>query len=494
MCTIWKPRIGLLIAILGSLAISLLAPALANAQDFETASPDTRPPVITQPQDLQVAAVDASGATVSYQLPDANDKVDGNVPVSCSPAPNSLFPLGQTLVECQAVDAAGNKASVSFAVTVTDQTPPVIAAHPDVVVDAVDSSGVPVSYAAPVATDNVDGSVGVVCDVESGATFPIGATVVNCNAKDGAGNSASPIAFQVIVNPLPTPTATEPPEATEEPTATAEPNDTESPTPAETPTSTDDRIATATPTATKPPSKETETPNASKTPSSSKKTNQTKTPATSTPTPKEKKKIPPALALPWPPPDSFVLVTDGGPIDGLSAIWRNQDFPITQEFGHTDFSVRHHRWYAYGASFGLDGYEHPGIDIGMPAGTWLYAPVDGVVKVAGGVQSYTYYGNGQPGVGELMIETDDGDEVILGHMGLIVVGEGQRVEVGQFVGLSGGDNGDHLHLETREKQWWGGYVIVDPRKSFLIESLQKEASKNDSKEPAADKPKDRKSK
>jgi murein DD-endopeptidase MepM/ murein hydrolase activator NlpD len=487
MCTIWKPRIGFVIAILGSLAISLLAPVLVNAQDFEAASPDTKPPVITQPQDLLVAAVNASGATVSYLLPDANDNVDGNVPVSCSPAPNSLFPLGQSLVECQAQDAAGNIATVSFAITVTDQSPPVIAAQPDVVVDAVDPSGSPVSYAAPVAIDNVDGTVGVVCDIESGATFPIGATVVTCNAADAAGNSASPIAFQVIVNPVPTPTATEPPEATEEPTATAEPNDAESPTPTETSPSVDDPVATETPTAS-------DTPDASKTPSASNKTNHTNTPAKSTPTPKEKEEIPPALALPWPPPDSFVLVTDGGPIDGLSAIWRNQDYPITQEFGHTDFSVRHHRWYAYGSGFGLDGYEHPGIDIGMPAGTWLYSPVDGIVKVAGGVPFYTYYGNGQPGVGELMIETDDGDEVILGHMGLITVGEGQRVEVGQFVGLSGGDNGDHLHLETREKQWWGGYLIVDPRKSFLIESLQKEASKNDSKEPAADKPKDRKSK
>jgi murein DD-endopeptidase MepM/ murein hydrolase activator NlpD len=494
MCTIWKSRIGLFIAILGSLAISLLAPALANAQDFEAASPDTEPPVITQHQVLQVAAVDASGVTVPYQLPDANDNIDGNVPVSCSPTPNSLFSLGQTLVECQAQDAAGNQATISFTITVTDQTPPVIVAQPDVVVDAVDPSGSPVSYPAPVATDNVDGTVGVVCDVESGANFPIGATVVTCNANDAAGNSARPIAFQVIVNPLPTPTATEPPEATEAPTATSESNEVESPTPTETPKSTNDPAATETPTATKPPSKETETPDASKTPSASKKTNQTKTPSTSTPTPKEKKKIPPALALPWPPPDSFVLVTDGGPIDGLGAIWRNQDFPITQEFGHTDFSVRHHRWYAYGAAFGLDGYEHPGIDIGMPAGTWLYSPVDGVVKVAGGVPNYTYYGNSQPGVGELMIETDDGDEVIFGHMGLITVEEGQRVEVGQFIGLSGGDNGDHLHLETREKQWWGGYVIVDPRKSFLIESLQKAARKNDPDEPAADKPKNRKSK
>jgi murein DD-endopeptidase MepM/ murein hydrolase activator NlpD len=160
-------------------------------------------------------------------------------------------------------------------------------------------------------------------------------------------------------------------------------------------------------------------------------------------------------------------------------MWGGQDYPISQEFGHTDFSVRHHNWYSYGEGYGLDGYEHPGIDIGMPAGTPLYSPVKGTVKIAGGVPYYTYYGNGQPGVGELLIETANGDEVILGHMGLIVVTEGQKVKPGQFVGLSGGDNGDHLHLETRELQQGGWYRIVDPRDSFLVEAIAEEERPGD---------------
>ena len=44
---------------------------------------------------------------------------------------------------------------------------------------------------------------------------------------------------------------------------------------------------------------------------------------------------------------------------------------------------------------------------------------------------------------------------------------GERVTTGQFVGLSGGDNGDHLHLETRDS----GVLAVDPRKSFLVPSI-----------------------
>jgi murein DD-endopeptidase MepM/ murein hydrolase activator NlpD len=195
--------------------------------------------------------------------------------------------------------------------------------------------------------------------------------------------------------------------------------------------------------------------------------------------------VPAALELPAVSPDDFVLAVDGGPIDGLAAIWRNQDFPITQEFGHTEFSITHVSWYAYGADYGLDGYEHPGIDIGMPKGTQLYSPVDGTVKIAGGVPFYTFYGNGEPGVGELLIVTDDGDEVILGHMGRIAVSEGERVEAGQFVGLSGGDNGDHLHLETREKAG-GGYRIVDPRHSFLIRAIAKAAREADASRSAGE--------
>jgi murein DD-endopeptidase MepM/ murein hydrolase activator NlpD len=181
--------------------------------------------------------------------------------------------------------------------------------------------------------------------------------------------------------------------------------------------------------------------------------------------------IPAPLELPWPPPDQFILVTDGGPIDPLAAIWGYETFPVSQEFGHTAFSVRHPDWYAYGAGYGLDGFEHPGLDVGMPAGTPLYSPVNGTVQVAGGVPYYTFYGNGQPGVGELLIETSEGDQVILGHMGRIVVEEGQQVTAGELVGLSGGENGDHLHLEARERQVWGGYRIVDPRESFLIDAI-----------------------
>jgi len=37
----------------------------------------------------------------------------------------------------------------------------------------------------------VDGAVAVTCTPSSGATFPIGSTVVTCSTSDGAGNTAT---------------------------------------------------------------------------------------------------------------------------------------------------------------------------------------------------------------------------------------------------------------------------------------------------------------
>src|SRR2546428_10150669 len=53
--------------------------------------------------------------------------VSGNVPVLCSPASGSTFPLGTTTVNCSAKDAAGNVGTASFKIAVQDTTPPTIA-------------------------------------------------------------------------------------------------------------------------------------------------------------------------------------------------------------------------------------------------------------------------------------------------------------------------------------------------------------------------------
>ena len=59
-------------------------------------------------------------AIVTYPDPVATDASGSTVPVTCSPASGSTFPLGDTNVSCTATDAEGAEALVSFVVRVLD--------------------------------------------------------------------------------------------------------------------------------------------------------------------------------------------------------------------------------------------------------------------------------------------------------------------------------------------------------------------------------------
>ena len=77
---------------------------------------DLEAPTITVPANMSVDATSPSGAPASYTV-SFNDNVsviDG----SCTPASGSMFVMGPTPVTCSASDAAGNRASASFTVTV----------------------------------------------------------------------------------------------------------------------------------------------------------------------------------------------------------------------------------------------------------------------------------------------------------------------------------------------------------------------------------------
>ena len=481
-----KAKIGLLLAC-WLVATGFFLP-IATAQDaasspvdipLPVAAPtlesavDSQAPVMSQPADIFAAATDAMGAVVLYDAPSAKDETDGPVGVSCEPGSGAIFSVGTTVVTCWASDSAGNSAPISFSVTVTDQSPPVISVPADNVLDSPDPAGMVVNFTVPGAWDNVDAYVVVSCDWGLGSFFPVGTTIVNCWASDSAGNVAAPIAFSVVINPPPpTPIPTTATEPTAVPTlapATVEPTHPPTQQPAATTiatakaTSTPAATSTAVPTSTPRP---TSTPGRTPTPAVSP-TPQVEVTATPFPTP-----VPKMLDLPWPPPVQMMIDPPGGPLNGIDAIWGYQEFPISQEFGHTEFSISHSRWYSYGTSYGLDGFEHSGLDIAIPAGTWLYSPVNGTVRIAGDTPYFTYYGNGDPYVGQLLIVTDSGDEVVLGHMGRIALNVGDRVSVGDFVGLSGGFNGDHLHLEVREIQAGGWLRAVDPRTSFIVDMLK----------------------
>jgi energy-coupling factor transporter ATP-binding protein EcfA2 len=158
-----------------------------TVQEPQSPGPDLTPPALKLPKDMTVEATSADGAKVTYEA-SATDLVDGQVPVTCTPASGRPFPLGVTTVGCSAIDKAGNRAAGSFTITVKDTTGPAPVLPGDMTVEATSADGAVVTYQAS-ATDLVDGAVPVACTPGSGSTFQLGVTTVACSATDKAGNT-----------------------------------------------------------------------------------------------------------------------------------------------------------------------------------------------------------------------------------------------------------------------------------------------------------------
>jgi hypothetical protein len=126
----------------------------------------------------------------------ADDNLDPNPAIGCTPAAGSIFPLGLTTVNCLATDASGNTATGSFTVTLTGGTPPVIVAPRGVREEATGPAGAIVSFV--VTASDAAGSVSVVCTPPSGSMFPLGITLVTCTATNSAGTSTARLKVAVV--------------------------------------------------------------------------------------------------------------------------------------------------------------------------------------------------------------------------------------------------------------------------------------------------------
>ena len=177
---------------------------------------DTTPPTLTLPATITAEAASPAGAVVTYSA-SATDLVDGSVSVTCSPASGSTFQLHTTVVSCSATDAHGNTATGSFHVTVVDTTPPTLTVPAPLIVEATGPSGAIVTFAVT-ATDLVDPNPTIVCSSQSGSTYPLGSTIVQCSATDFSGNRASASFSVTIVDTTP-PALSLPAEITAEATA-----------------------------------------------------------------------------------------------------------------------------------------------------------------------------------------------------------------------------------------------------------------------------------
>lgn len=159
---------------------------------------DSTAPILLLPADMTEEATGPTGAIVNFTAT-ATDIVDGSVAAICVPASGLTFALGTTTVNCSATDSTSNSTNGSFNIHVVDTTAPVIAARPDISVITNNNLGMIVTYSSLSTSDAVDGIGTASCSPASGGFFPIGDTLVTCNAIDAHGNIAQPVTFTVHV-------------------------------------------------------------------------------------------------------------------------------------------------------------------------------------------------------------------------------------------------------------------------------------------------------
>src|SRR5207249_5905372 len=121
---------------------------------------DNQNPTVTCPANITTNTAPGVCSQVVTYAPTATDNCPGVSAVTCSPASGSTFNKGTTTVTCSATDAVGNTGSCSFTVTVNDTEKPALTACPA----NISSNNAPglctavVTYTAPTAADNCDGS------------------------------------------------------------------------------------------------------------------------------------------------------------------------------------------------------------------------------------------------------------------------------------------------------------------------------------------------
>jgi alpha-tubulin suppressor-like RCC1 family protein len=176
----------------------------------------------TVPSDIYVPATSSSGACVFFMPPTSSWAAS----VTCTPRPNTTFPIGSTPVTCTASDAYGHSVSTPpFNVNVFNPAPPVLTNPPANITQTVPGPTV-ITYAPPLVIDQLDNPtscascaapptpggppgpppvcnpppVSATCIPAPGSTFPLGTTTVSCTTTDSAGRSAN-TSFTVTLIP-----------------------------------------------------------------------------------------------------------------------------------------------------------------------------------------------------------------------------------------------------------------------------------------------------
>ena len=152
---------------------------------------DDVPPTISCPDSiLMSAAADTCGAFPVWSNVTAADDCTANVTATSAFQSGDFFGIGVTSVVYTAMDGAGNTATCSFTVTVTEAVPPIILGCPldRLIALPPGKCDTIVFWDIPIATDNCAlDTFGA--DFAPGSVFQAGTTVVTYTALDVAGNT-----------------------------------------------------------------------------------------------------------------------------------------------------------------------------------------------------------------------------------------------------------------------------------------------------------------
>ena len=173
---------------------------------------DNQYPSISCPGNKSMGtALNRCDATVTYATPTASDNcalAPGSPQLFSGTPSGGIFQKGISIVVWRAYDIAGNYATCSFRVIVTDmQSPTINCPNP---ITANTAPGVcqsaPINYPTPTASDNCTNLVSIVRTggPVSGSYFPVGTTHIFWRAVDSTGRSATCSAKVIVAdNELP---------------------------------------------------------------------------------------------------------------------------------------------------------------------------------------------------------------------------------------------------------------------------------------------------
>lgn len=163
---------------------------------------DNQPPNITCPQDI-FQNVDAGQCTATVNIaPTVNDNCSTNFTISTNPS--NPFPIGTTLVVVTATDDAGNTATCTLQVVISENEPPVLTCPANLTAntDPGECSAFLDFENQILITDNCGATDSL--QGQTSGTFPLGISTVLLTAFDGNGNSSTcQISIEVIDNEAP---------------------------------------------------------------------------------------------------------------------------------------------------------------------------------------------------------------------------------------------------------------------------------------------------